>query len=511
MPSSRPLRLAACLLVSGLFLAPGLPAAEPPPLRGLNDLTRARIAVVAGTSTDEHVARNYPQADVLQFAGTPDVVLAVSSGKADAAFLPLESVREILRATPNLAILVPEAFRSPMGAAFRPDDTALLMTYNAFLRRLRVSGEYDAMRERWFKEGALDLPPLPPRGQGPVLRMGITSSRGLPWAGVRNGNLTGFEVELAVRFAASLGRSLELVDLEISGQIAALASGRIEAIASLLVTTEERRKRAAFSDELIAFVACVVTRQDRIEGVARAVADAPAPNAGLSLGQRIRANLLEEGRYRLILEGLFVTCVIAVLATLFGTVLGGVVCAGRMSPRPLPRQAAAIYIWCLRGVPVLVVLMIIYYVVFASFHVSPILVAAVAFGLNAAAYIAEMLRSAIQSVDRGQLEAGVAGGFTRAQAFRLIVLPQALRQVLPVYKGEVISLFKMTSVVGYIAVQDITKAGDIIRSRTFDAFIPLLVTAAIYLVLAWLIAWALERIELRVTPPHQRQGSGVTP
>ena len=180
-------------------------------------------------------------------------------------------------------------------------------------------------------------------------------------------------------------------------------------------------------------------------------------------------------------------------------------------PRPLLRQAAAVYIWCLRGVPVLVVLMIIYYVVFASFHVRPILVAAVAFGLNAAAYIAEMLRSAILSVDRGQLEAGVAGGFTRAQAFRLIVLPQALRQVLPVYKGEVISLFKMTSVVGYIAVQDITKAGDIIRSRTVDAFIPLLVTAAIYLVLAWLIACALERVELRVTPPHQRQGTGVAP
>ena len=509
MPSSRPLRLAARLLVSGLFLASSLPAAEPAPLRGMEDLTRARIALVAGSSHDEHVARRYPQAQVLQFKATPDVVLAVSSGKADVAFLALESVREIFRTTPNLAILVPEAYRSPMGAAFRPDDTVLRPAYNAFLRRLRESGDYEAMRERWFKEGARDLPPLPPRGEGPVLRLGITASKGLPWTGVRNGAFTGFEVELAERFAASLGRRLELVDLDVSGQIAALASGRIEAIACLLVMTEERRKRVAFSDELIAFVACVVTRQDRIEGAPPAAAAAPSLEVGLSLGQRIRANLLEEGRYRMILEGLFVTCVISVLATLFGTLLGGVVCAGRMSPRPLLRQAAAIYIWCLRGVPVLVVLMIIYYVVFASFHVSPIVVAAVAFGLNAAAYIAEMLRSAIQSVDRGQLEAGVAGGFSPAQAFRLIVLPQALRQVLPVYKGEVISLFKMTSVVGYIAVQDITKAGDIIRSRTFDAFIPLLVTAAIYLVLAWLIAWALERIELRVTPPHQRQGAGV--
>ncbi len=495
------------MLLTALLWVAGARAAEPEKLRGLEDLTRARIALVAGSSHDEHVARRYPQAQVLQFKATPDVVLAVSTGKADVAFLALESVREIFRTTPNLAILVPEAYRSPMGGAFRSDDTTLRPAYNAFVRGLRESGVFEAMRERWFKDGARDLPPLPPRGSGPVLRMGITASKGLPWTGVRNGTFTGFEVELAERFAASLGRPLELVDLDVSGQIAALASGRIEAIACLLVMTEERRKRVAFSDDLLAFVACVVTREDRIAGAAPAAAT--APQAGLPLGERIRANLVDEGRYRLILEGLFVTCVISVLATLFGTVFGGVVCAGRMSPRPLLRQMAAVYIWCLRGVPVLVVLMIIYYVVFASFHVSPILVAAVAFGLNAAAYIAEMLRSAIQSVDRGQLEAGVAGGFTRAQAFRLIVLPQALRQVLPVYKGEVISLFKMTSVVGYIAVQDITKAGDIIRSRTFDAFIPLLVTAAIYLVLAWLIAWALERIELRVTPPHLRQGMGV--
>jgi polar amino acid transport system substrate-binding protein len=498
-----------CLLLAALLLLAGARAAEPETLRGLDDLTRARIALVAGSSHDEHVARRYPQAQVLQFKATPDVVLAVSTGKADVAFLALESVREIFRTTPNLAILVPEAYRSPMGAAFRPDDTTLRPAYNAFVRGLRENGVYEAMQQRWFKEGARDLPPLPPRGQGPVLRLGITASKGLPWTGVRNGAFTGFEVELAERFAASLGRPLELVDLDVSGQIAALASGRIEAIACLLVMTEERRKRVAFSDELLAFVACVVTREDRIAGAAPAAA--AASEAGLPLGERIRANLVDEGRYRLILEGLFVTCVISVLATLFGTVFGGVVCAGRMSSQPLLRQVAAVYIWCLRGVPVLVVLMIIYYVVFASFHVSPILVAAVAFGLNAAAYIAEMLRSAIQSVDRGQLEAGVAGGFTRAQAFRLIVLPQALRQVLPVYKGEVISLFKMTSVVGYIAVQDITKAGDIIRSRTFDAFIPLLVTAAIYLVLAWLIAWALERVELRVTPPHQRQSTGVAP
>jgi polar amino acid transport system substrate-binding protein len=178
----------------------------------------------------------------------------------------------------------------------------------------------------------------------------------------------------------------------------------------------------------------------------------------------------------------------------------------RMARRAWLRTIADVYIWLLRGIPVLVLLMLMYYVVFASVEVNAVAVASVAFGLNMAAYSAEMFRTAIQSVDKGQIEAGVAGGFTKLEAFRLIVLPQALRHLLPVYKGELISALKMTSVVGYVAVQDITKASDIIRSRTFDAFVPLITTAIIYLLLAWLITWAIGKIEWRITPRHLRAG-----
>ena len=195
------------------------------------------------------------------------------------------------------------------------------------------------------------------------------------------------------------------------------------------------------------------------------------------------------------------------MSTLFGTILGAFICWMRMSRNMLLSKSAGVYIWLLRGLPVLLLLMIIYYIVFASVEVNPVLVASVAFGLNMAAYSAEMFRTSIESVDRGQTEAGIAGGFTRVQTFRLIVLPQALRQGLPVYKGEVISLVKMTSVVGYVAVQDITKASDIIRSRTFDAFVPLIATAIIYLTIAWLVAYLLDKVEWRVTPKHKRAGA----
>ena len=153
----------------------------------------------------------------------------------------------------------------------------------------------------------------------------------------------------------------------------------------------------------------------------------------------------------------------------------------------------------------LVLLMIIYYVIFASVNINPTLVAVVAFGFNFGAYVSEMFRSSIQSIDNGQREAGIASGFSGVQTFIYIIMPQAIRQVLPVYKGEFISLLKMTSVVGYIAVQDLTKASDIIRSRTFDAFFPLIMAAVLYIIIAGLLTWALGYVEMSVDPKRKRK------
>ena len=188
-------------------------------------------------------------------------------------------------------------------------------------------------------------------------------------------------------------------------------------------------------------------------------------------------NLIAEDRYRMILDGLQVTLLITLGAIILGTILGGVVCWMRMSRRGWLQKTAKVYIDIMRGTPVLVILMLMYYVVMAPLEATGIVVAVITFGMNAAAYISEMLRTAIQGIDRGQTEAGLALGYTPTQAFVRIVLPQVVRSVLPVYQGEVVSLLKGTSIVGYIAVTDMTRASDLIRSRTFDAFFPLIVTA----------------------------------
>ena len=208
-------------------------------------------------------------------------------------------------------------------------------------------------------------------------------------------------------------------------------------------------------------------------------------------------NLIAEDRYRMILDGLQVTLIITICAALLGTMLGGLVCWMRMNHRAWLRQIAKVYIDLMRGTPVLVLLMIMYYVVMAPVDATGIVVAIVTFAMNTAAYISEMLRTAIQGIDRGQTEAGLALGFTQRQTFFRIVMPQVIKSVLPVYQGEVISLLKGTSIVGYIAVADMTRASDLIRSRTFDAFFPLIVTAIIYFLMAWLIGMLLQSLVYR--------------
>jgi polar amino acid transport system substrate-binding protein len=208
--------------------------------------------------------------------------------------------------------------------------------------------------------------------------------------------------------------------------------------------------------------------------------------------------MIHEKRYKLILNGLLLTIWISFLSVIAGTLIGAVICLMRMSGNKFLNGASYGYIRLLQGIPVLVLLMLIYYVIFSSVHLSATLVAVIAFGMNFGAYASEIFRAGIAAVGKGQWEAAKASGFNGFQAFRFIVLPQALKGILPVYTGEFVSLVKMTSVVGYIAVEDLTKASDIIRSRTFDAFFPLLLAAFAYLLITWLFTSLLDSLAKRV-------------
>ena len=193
--------------------------------------------------------------------------------------------------------------------------------------------------------------------------------------------------------------------------------------------------------------------------------------------------LISGQRWLLLLQGLGVTIYIAIVAIILGTILGAVFALFKISKNPVLRIVAEIYTTVIRGIPLATQLMIFYFVVFAPLGLDRVLVATLAYGINSGAYCTEIFRAGIQGVDSGQMEAGRSLGLNYWQTLTMIILPQAAKAVLPTYTSEFIVLIKETSVASFIAVMDLTKAGDMIRNATYNAWIPLLSCALIYLCL----------------------------
>ena len=214
-------------------------------------------------------------------------------------------------------------------------------------------------------------------------------------------------------------------------------------------------------------------------------------------------NFIEKDRWQYLLTGLENTLLITIFAVLIGVAIGFLVAIIRAShdkngSLKILNFICRVYLTVIRGTPTMIQLMITYYIIFASVNVSKIFVAVCAFGINSGAYVAEIVRSGIMSIDQGQFEAGRSLGFNYVQTMRLIILPQAFKNVLPALGNEMIVLLKETSISGDVGTMDLTKGGDIIRSTTYEAYLPLFGVAAIYLVIVMLMTAGVNRLERKL-------------
>ncbi len=214
-------------------------------------------------------------------------------------------------------------------------------------------------------------------------------------------------------------------------------------------------------------------------------------------------NFIQDDGWKYIAVGLKNTLIITFFACLMGIVLGFLVGMVRSTYEKTHKlkflnAICNIYLTVIRGTPVVVQLLIIYFVVFGSVRISKLPVAVLAFGINSGAYVAEIFRSGIMSIDQGQMEAGRSLGFNYWETMWYVIMPQAFKNVLPALCNEFISLLKETSVAGYIALQDLTKGGDIIRSRTYSAFMPLFAVALIYLTIVMIFTKLIQILERRL-------------
>ena len=223
----------------------------------------------------------------------------------------------------------------------------------------------------------------------------------------------------------------------------------------------------------------------------------------LSLIEQFQFNFLDDSRWQFIVSGLKNTIIITFFAVLLGVFLGFLIAIVRSThdktgKLKILNVICRVYLTVIRGTPTMVQLLIVYYVIFATVDPGKVIVAIIAFGMNSAAYVAEIVRSGIMSIDQGQTEAGRSLGLNFSQTMRLIIIPQAFKNVLPALVNEFIVLIKETSIIGYIGMMDLTKGAMLIQSRTYNAFWPLMAAAAIYLVIVGILTWGMNKLERRL-------------
>ena len=207
---------------------------------------------------------------------------------------------------------------------------------------------------------------------------------------------------------------------------------------------------------------------------------------------------IKDDRYLLLLDGIGVTIKVSLLAAVMGLMIGFLIALCNLSKKKSLNIIGKVYTDVIRGTPSVTQLMIIYFVVFATVHWEKWIIAAIAFSINSGAYVSEIIRAGILSIDKGQTEAGRSLGLSKSQTMMSIVVPQAVKNIFPAMCNEFITLIKETAIVGYVGLVDIQKAGDFIKSATYEAFMPLIATAIIYFVLIKLLTIGLGRVELKL-------------
>ncbi len=465
----------------------------------LSDFAGARFASLSGGVYDKLLQEVIADAkDFSYYNSVPDIVAALKADRVDAGVLDEPLAQLAAAKNEGLKIFEEPVVRDKYGYAL-PKGSPLREQFNEVIAKFKEDGTIASLKEKWLgaDESIKVLMEQDWLGDKGTIRYYYDGAHEpMTYLG-SSGEPLGLEIDLLLLIARELDMKVEMTTCEFASLITALESGKADVVSGSLSITEERAKRVDFADTHYDSALVLLVRD--LDG------ELQEKGFWANIEDSFQSTFVVEGRWRLILRGLGVTILISVFSGLFGLCLGFLICMLRRINCKPTQWFGAVFVRLIQGTPIVVFLMILYYGIFGSADISEILVAIIGFSINFAAYSSEMMRTGIETVDKGQSEAALAMGYTKSQTFFKIVLPQAARNFIPVLKGEFISMVKMTSVVGYIAVQDLTKVSDIIRSRTMEAFFPLIMTAVIYFVIANMMTAALSFAERKVAPKRKKR------
>ena len=456
-----------------------------------DDLVGKKIGVQIGT-TGMTYAEGVEGATVEKYNKGADAIEALKQGKIDAVLIDASPAKYFVSKNSDIVALDDPFADEKYACAIKKGNDELTQQINDALSQLRENGTLNLIEQNWLVDAEYGKHPYEsPEGitySGKLVM--ATNAEFPPYELKEEGEIVGFDVDMMRAVCDILGKELVIDDMAFDSVIAAVDSGKADVGVAGMTVTEDRLKNVNFSDSYTEASQVIIYKSGNA--------------SSQNFVEKLKSTFLDKDRWVYLVQGLGNTLLITVLAVVIGIVLGFVIAIIRSTNQltgrlRIPNFICRIYLTVVRGTPMVVQLLIIYFVVFSSVNISKILVAVIAFGLNSAAYVAEIVRSGIMSVDRGQFEAGSSLGFGYTRTMISIILPQAIRNILPALGNEAIVLLKETSVSGYIALNDLTKGGDTIRSQTYEAFLPLIAVALIYLLMVVGLSALVNRLERRLS------------
>ena len=472
---------------------------EPLAVTTVERLEGAKIGVQMGT-TGAIYAEDYEKdgkgTEVIRFNKGADAIQALKQMKIDCVLIDEQPAMAFVEKNQELSIADEEFALEDYAICVAKENTELLYKINDALEQIKRNGTMDRIVANYIGEEKGMYPYVSPEGvTGKNGKLNMATNVAFPPYEYFEGNeAIGIDVDMMQAIADILDMELVITDMEFDSIIMAVQSGKADVGAAGLTVTEDRLKNISFSNSYTTAKQVIIYNNGKEE-------------KKMSLGEKFYNTFIEKERWQYLPKGILNTVLITVFSGLIGILIGAMVANVRVSYERNDKKSVGIRVWntifkayitVFRGTPMVVQLLIMYYVVFAQTAVNPLIAAILAFGLNSGAYLSEAIRSGIMAIDIGQFEAGRSLGFTYRQTVQYIIMPQAIKVSLPAIFNEYIALLKESSIVGYIGLMDLTKAGDIIRSNTYEAFLPLISVALVYLVLVMIMTSFVTRLERRL-------------
>lgn len=462
----------------------------------VDDLEGKKIGVQIGTTGDIY-ASDYEGDEagttIERFNKGTDAVQALKTGKIDCVIIDVQPAKAYVEKNPELKVLEEEFANEEYAICVDKENTELKEKINAALREMKDDGTLTQIIDYYI--GSEEV-----KGKNPYIKQDAERKNGTlsmatnaefpPYEYFDKGVITGIDADMMQAVCDRLGMELKIQNMDFDAIITAVDSGKVDVGAAGMTVTEDRLKNIDFTDTYTTAQQVIIVK------------DLDAAVSEQSFKESFHDNFIKDNRYEYLLKGFGNTLLITFFAVIIGIIFGLLIALirtgyDRNGSMPALNFICKIYLTVIRGTPAVVQLLIIYYVILTSVQ-NKILVAIIAFGLNSAAYVAEVIRSGIMSVDMGQFEAGRSLGLSYRQTMISIIIPQALKNILPALCNEFIVLLKETSISGYIGMMDLTKGGDIIRSITYEAYLPLYAVALIYLVTVMLLTAGVNWLEKKL-------------